>query len=497
MQRKFVTNLIFLIALNFLIKPFWILGIDRTVQNIVGSADYGFYFAIFNFSLLFNIILDFGINNFNNRNIAQNRQLLNKHFSGIIVLKLMLIALYGMVICIVGYVIGYDSRQFYFLTLVGINQALLSFILYLRSNISGLFLFKTDSIISVLDRFLMIIICSFLIWGNIFKTPFQIEWLIYSQTLAYLITLLVALVIVVEKSRFQKLSWNFSFLRMIIKKSLPYALLLFLMGFYTRVDTVIIERLLPSIKGEFQSGIYAQAYRLFDAGNNIALLFGVILLPIFSRMINKGEPVKNMVRLSFTIIFTFSIVIALSSFFYREEIMKMLYYQHSDETVAVFNERIFSSAKIFGILMFSFVAVCSTYIFGTLLTALGDLRFMIKIALIGVGINLLINLVLIPRFEAVGAAYASLGAQLVTAIAFVYGVRKRFSFSLNYEYLGKLLAFTLSVLGISYFSKVLLTNAVWGFTFALFLSLASAYALKLLNIRSFIALLREDTDSSL
>lgn len=175
MQRKFVTNLIFLIALNFLIKPFWILGIDRTVQNIVGSADYGFYFAIFNFSLLFNIILDFGINNFNNRNIAQNRQLLNKHFSGIIVLKLMLIALYGMVICIVGYVIGYDSRQFYFLTLVGINQALLSFILYLRSNISGLFLFKTDSIISVLDRFLMIIICSFLIWGNIFKTPFRLS----------------------------------------------------------------------------------------------------------------------------------------------------------------------------------------------------------------------------------------------------------------------------------------------------------------------------------
>ena len=354
MQRKFVTNLIFLLALNFLIKPFWIFGIDRTVQNIVGPADYGFYFAIFNFSLLFNIALDFGINNFNNRNIAQNRQLLNKHFSGIIILKLILIAVYGIIIFIVGWSIGYDSKQFYFLMLVGINQALLSFILYLRSNISGLFLFKTDSIISVLDRFLMIIICSLLIWGNIVKSPFQIEWLMYAQMLAYSITLLVAIIIVIKKSGFQKLNWNFAFLRMIIKKSLPYALLFFLMGIYNRVDSVLIERILPENKGEFQSGIFAQAYRLFDAANNIALLFGVILLPIFSRMIKKGEPVEKLVRLSFTLIFTFAIVLAVSSFFYQDEIMKLLYYRHGNETLLAYDDRIFEAAKIFGILMFSF-----------------------------------------------------------------------------------------------------------------------------------------------
>ena len=141
MQRKFVTSLIFLLALNFLIKPFWILGIDRSVQNIVGSENYGFYFAVFNFSLLFNIILDLGISNFNNRNIAQNKHLLHKHFSGIISLKLILIVAYGIILFLLGLIIGYDSKQLYFLMWVGINQALLSFILYLRSNISGLLLF--------------------------------------------------------------------------------------------------------------------------------------------------------------------------------------------------------------------------------------------------------------------------------------------------------------------------------------------------------------------
>jgi len=89
MQGKFVKNLTLLLVLNLLVKPFWILGIDRSVQNTVGAEEYGFYFAVFNFSFLFNILLDFGITNFNNRNIAQNNQLLTKHLSNLLVVKLM------------------------------------------------------------------------------------------------------------------------------------------------------------------------------------------------------------------------------------------------------------------------------------------------------------------------------------------------------------------------------------------------------------------------
>ena len=70
MLKKFLKNIALVLFLNLLIKPFWILGIDRTVQNVVGVADYGFYYSIFSFSFLLNILLDFGITNFNNKNIA-------------------------------------------------------------------------------------------------------------------------------------------------------------------------------------------------------------------------------------------------------------------------------------------------------------------------------------------------------------------------------------------------------------------------------------------
>ena len=75
--------------------------------------------------------------------------------------------------------IGYNSEQLKLLGIVGLNQVLLSFILYVRSNIAALLLFKTDSILSVLDRILMILICSFLLWSGIFpKTNFNIYWFV-------------------------------------------------------------------------------------------------------------------------------------------------------------------------------------------------------------------------------------------------------------------------------------------------------------------------------
>lgn len=101
MQKKFVTNLILLIVLNLLIKPFWIFGIDRTVQNMVGAESYGFYFSLLNFTLLLNMIPDLGITNYNNRNIARHTQLLNKHLANVSGLKIILATVYAIISMIV------------------------------------------------------------------------------------------------------------------------------------------------------------------------------------------------------------------------------------------------------------------------------------------------------------------------------------------------------------------------------------------------------------
>ena len=158
MKSRFVWNLVLVVILNLLIKPFYILGIDAEVINRVGDSVYGNYFALINFSFLLNIILDLGITNYNVKNIAQHRQLLDKHFSGIITLRVVLILMYLVATFLIAFFIGYDSTQLKILLVLAFNQSLVAFILYIRSNLAGLHLFVEDSVVSILDRFLLIII---------------------------------------------------------------------------------------------------------------------------------------------------------------------------------------------------------------------------------------------------------------------------------------------------------------------------------------------------
>lgn len=492
MQKKFLKNLGLLLFLNLLIKPFWVLGIDRSVQNVVGSEAFGFYFSILNFSFLFSLLLDFGITNFNNRNIAQNNQLLTKHFSGILILKFMLLAVYLVAMFGVGFLIGYNRQQFEMLAWISLNQFLLSFILYLRSNISGLLLFTTDSIVSVLDRLLMILFCSILLWGNVFSKPFQIEWFVYSQTAAYGITALIAFIVVLKKASFLKLYWNQPFILMILKNSLPFALLVMLMAIYFRIDAVIIERLLPGNVGEMQAGIYAQAYRLLDAAGMIAFLFAVLLLPIFSRLLKLKQSIESLVKLSFSLLFTVSVIIAFGSYFFHLEIMGWLYPKHPQEASDIYTLRLNEASQIFSVLMFSFAAISTSYVFGTLLTANGNLTQLNIIAAIAVAISLVVNFLLVPRIQALGSAYASLSSQFLNCILQVIIVQRLFRFRMNYRYLVELIIFVGGVALIGFISHRLAYPWKVNFLIMLLSSGILILILRLINIKELIGILRSE-----
>ncbi|KAA3651872.1 MAG: hypothetical protein DWP98_02040 [Bacteroidetes bacterium] len=427
MQKKFIGNLLFVLFLNILVKPFWIIGIDVAVQNRVGAEEYGLYYPIFGFSILFNIILDFGITNYNNRNIAQHSHMLRRYFSGIFNVKLILGLIYLVVTLVVGYVIGYRAEQMSLLILLCINQFLVSLVLYLRSNIAGLHLFKMDGFLSIIDRVLMILICSVLLWNSYFEGRFSIKWFVYAQTASYLITAFVAFIIVFKKAKFYRLKIDIKMFRLILKQSLPFALLVLLMSFYYRLDSVMIDLLL--IEGRYEAGVYAQAYRLLEGFNMFGFIFAGILLPMFAKMIKNQLPIDSLVRTSFNLIFIPTIIVAIISYCYGKEIMELLYVANVSE-----------SAKVYSILMFSFVAIASTYVYGTLLTANGSLKALNIISGIGLVVNFVLNYWLIPIYAAYGAAIATLITQIIVIFSQIYVTKKTLdiplSKALTAKYLG-------------------------------------------------------------
>lgn len=470
-QKKFVTNIAFLIVLNLLIKPFWPLGIEPAVQNAVGNAGYGEYYALFNFSFLLNIILDFGVTNFNNKNIAQNNHLLTKHFSSLFSLKLALGVLYFLVTIILGFAIGYDFRYMKLLSILAVNQFLISMIAYLRSNLLGLHLFKTDSFISVADRVIMIFICGGLLF-RWFGLEIDIMMFVYAQTIGYVLTAAIGFATVYFKTDHFKFTWNWPFSLMILKQSFPFAILVLLMTFYNRLDAVMIERVLPKGEGAEQAGIYAKSFRLLDAANMIAYLFSVQLLPVFSKMIKHKENVEQLVKLAFILLITPALMVSVGCFFYSKELSSLINHGVSDSSVE------------FSILMFCFTAVSTTYIFGTLLTANGNLKQLNLMALIGICINLVLNFILIPHFKAKGCAISSLITQFFTAGIQIYFAYKIFQFKINLRLLLSLVIFIAGIVAFNVFSKSITQSWMINFAVMCLCSVIWAFVSGLINIKS-------------
>ena len=293
MQKKLLSGLFWVLLANLLVKPFWILGIEVGVQNAVGNEAYGFYYAIFSFSYIFNILLDLGLTNFNTRNIAQHPQLIGKHLSGILGIKVLLFGLYLVVTFTVGLLMGYGSDEFRLLALLTLCQFLNSLILYLRSNFEGLLLFRWSSLFSVMDRLLMIVICGCLMWSPL-RERFNIYWFVYAQLVAYGLTALLALVVIGRKARLRRIRWDRRFFLVVLKQSAPFALLVLLMAAYGHVDSIILRPL----AGDAEAGIYAGAFRLLDALTMVAYLVSVPLLPVFSRLCREVDSTNQLVSCS-------------------------------------------------------------------------------------------------------------------------------------------------------------------------------------------------------
>jgi len=466
MQKKFLSSLFLIIALNLLIKPLAIFGIDATVQNRVGIATYGLYFSLLNFSFLFNILLDLGINNYTTRHISQHPLLVSQYWGKVMGLRFLLFIVYATITLTAGLTAGYTGTALYMLALLVFNQLLVTFIAYFRSHFGGLHLFRIDAFISVLDKALLILICGTLLFTDIVDGRFEIEWFIWIQMICYALTLITAFIILIQKAGIPKLNFSRSFSLVIIRKSLPYALLILLMMIYTRTDSIMLERIHSN--GAYEAGIYAQGFRLLDALFMFGMLFSTLLLPLFSRMIKqRSEGLYDLIRVSRNLLLGGAILIGFICHSHAAWILDLIYNQHNASSISTFR-----------VLMWVFVAMSISLIYSTLLTAEGNMRKLNMIALIGVTINISLNIFLIPEYGAGGAAFATLLTQAVSSIVQLFIAHRHFQFGIDLGSLFSLSLFVLLLFGLTFIAEGLVL-----FIVQVSFGTVLLFALRLINIR--------------
>jgi O-antigen/teichoic acid export membrane protein len=196
-------------------------------------------------------------------------------------------------------------------------------------------------------------------------------------------------------------------------------------GMYTIMDTV----LLGFLSNDKMVGLYTAADKL----SNITLPFvtgmGVILMPKIAKdFADKNMPeVQQTLNQTFRFLMFFSIPIAFG--------LALL----APEFLALFSGREFLAAthsmQILSLLPVV-IGMGHMFLFLVLVPA-GKNKEMLYCVLAGMVIFLLLNLLLVPRLQAVGSSIANISSEIIVTLLYLYFINKYFSFTYQWGLLLK------------------------------------------------------------
>jgi len=409
MQQLFLRGLIITLVLNLLVKPATIFGVDVVMQNELGTETYGIFQTVLNFTFLFSMIMDMGITNFMTRLIAQHPHLIRHYSNQLFTLRIVLAVVYIVWTTLLFLLFDMGWSYWWVLALLLLHQVNINTVNYVRAYTGGLMRFGMDAVLSVMERSVYLVLGLLILYTTLvhhLSLKLFVGIFVGASTSSLVFALLVYFSIV----GLPKWKWNTVFFKAIFKKSLPFALLVILMMLYTRLDAVLLARLHHD--GRTQVGYYIQGFRLLDACWMFGILFGSLLLPVFSRLLKEKSSVSGIMTNAFNILVGGGILMVALTFGMVQPLFDAIY---KDAVEVSYQSWIF--------LALSFIPMCFTIVFGTLLTANGSMKQLNIISFSGLVIAIGLNCMLAPFYGALGTAISTFCTQLVVGVLQWFVVR--------------------------------------------------------------------------
>ncbi len=194
---------------------------------------------------------------------------------------------------------------------------------------------------------------------------------------------------------FKLVKWKFGFdkeiMARVVKAALPVGSLLVLFTVYNRLDIVI----LGYMKGAEAVGFYGASYKVYDVLVLGAAYFANSVLPILSNLAHKDQARFRQIYVkSFVVLLGMGVTVAILNFIFAPLAILILGGPEFQPSVLALR-----------ILSLAIVVSYFNHLNGYAIIALGKQWYSFIIAILALGANLALNLLLIPRFSLYGAAF--------------------------------------------------------------------------------------------
>ncbi|WP_296877726.1 flippase [uncultured Methanobrevibacter sp.] len=370
----------------------------------LGPSDYGIFGSAVSFAALFGIIIDFGLPTLLVRAISTDFESEHKYLDNAVSLKLFLSVLYILTVFFALIILGWNSKLITITLLISFENLIKSYHSLLFTSFQAHEKLKyqaiTNTVINILTL-IFIIIVTF--------TDFALTGIAIAYILANFIALIYELYALEKHTILPKLSFDFSFYKVLLKGGLPFALTGLFYTIYYSIDLVMITQFSTT----YATGLYNSAYKLITVLTLFYTIYASVVFPVMSKLF-KNE--KDMLNFSFnkSIKYLTLVTIPISVF--------AMFYGY--DLIGIYGAEYIEAGGVLKILIWT---VCFLFINGAcslVLNASHQEYSVTKIYTIAALFNIVLNIFLIPKYSVYGASFSTVLSEILILLLELYMLRK-------------------------------------------------------------------------
>lgn len=371
------------------------------IARYLGDVGYGKYSFAVAFTALFSILSDLGLSTLTIRDVARDKSQAGRYLGQISALKVILaIATLLLIVSIIN-VLDYPKETTLAVYIIGASVIIDTFTRLFFSITSAFEKMEYEAAIKILRTIILFSLVLPVIHFNYGLIP-----IVSSYLVASILSFVLSIFVILKKFAKPKFEKDFDFWRKTTKEALPFALTAVFGMVFFRVDTVMLS----VMKGDAVTGWYSAACNLIFALMVIPTIYGIAIFPVLSKYYGSARSSFDKVgTLSFKFLLMVGLPISVGVTLLREKIIQLVY-----------GSAYINSAYALQIMVWVFFINCIAIApFHALNSANKQHLVMISHG-IAAGLNVPLNLLLIPKYSLIGAASASVTVFVVCFSLYFY-----------------------------------------------------------------------------
>jgi O-antigen/teichoic acid export membrane protein len=362
--------------------------------------------------MVFSFFVDLGMSQLVIKKISEDRTNANKYLNNYFSIQFLLGIIFMLIMDGVVYFADYPMEVKQSLYIAGFGLLLSALSLPFRSVINAFQKLTTIARVNFFNSIIngVMMVLAIVVRQNLF-------FLAFISVAVSIFDILVYGYLVNKKFTPFKLEFDKAFVKQLFIWTFPFTLLT-VFSIYNRVDAL----LLPHFRNFVETGYYAAAYKFWDVLAFLPSVIGISLYPFFAEALSKG--MRDQVRVGLETYTRYMVALGLP-------LAMGAYLLSSDLTLAFYGKDFLPAAPALWILV-SAVSILLIYSPANSLVVSQQTKAATKITGFTLLLNIVLNVILIPRYGFVAAAAVTALSELNQAFWYWLLIRKRI---INYHFI--------------------------------------------------------------